>query len=130
MKCRTVYFFNDLIHIKDFDLNGTEIDKKLYKNVIIYYLEYITIKNLSYTKNNSLNHFNFVFNYVGIYIEKIQFHYVWEHFKRLFYRHYGKNSFYRYGFSVDYDAMAIDDILDIHQYLMKNNNRRANREYK
>ena len=53
-----------------------------------------------------------------------------KHFKRHFYRYYGKNSFYRYGFSVDHDAMATDDILDIHQYLMKNNNRRANREYK
>ena len=76
MKSLTVYFFSDLIHIKDFDLNGTEKDKKLYKNVIIYYIEYITIKNLSYTKNNSFNHFNFIINYVGRYIEKIQFHYV------------------------------------------------------
>ena len=76
MKSRTVYFFNDMIHIKDFDLNGTEIDKKLYKNVIIYYIEYITIKNLSYAKNNSFNHFNFITNYVGKYTEKIQFHYV------------------------------------------------------
>ena len=24
-----------------------------------------------------------------------------------------------YGFSVDYDAVAVDDILDIHNYLMK-----------
>ena len=76
MKSLTVCFFSDLIHIKDFDLNGTEIDKKLYKNVIIYYIEYITIKNLSYTKNNSLNHFNFIINYINRYIEKIQFHYV------------------------------------------------------
>ena len=27
---------------------------------------------------------------------------------------------YIYHFSVDYDAIAIDDILNIHQYLMKN----------
>ena len=26
-----------------------------------------------------------------------------------------------YDFSVDYDASAVDDILDIHKYLMKNN---------
>ena len=29
---------------------------------------------------------------------------------------------YVYDFSVDYDAVAVDDILYIHKYLMKNNN--------
>ena len=29
---------------------------------------------------------------------------------------------YVYDFSVDYDAVAVDDILDIHKYLMKKNN--------
>ena len=29
---------------------------------------------------------------------------------------------YVYGFSVDYDAIAVDDILDIHKYFMKKNN--------
>ena len=29
---------------------------------------------------------------------------------------------YVYDFSVDYDAIAIDDILDIYKYLMKKNN--------
>ena len=29
---------------------------------------------------------------------------------------------YVYDFSVDYDAIAVDDILDIHKCLMKNNN--------
>ena len=28
---------------------------------------------------------------------------------------------YVYDFSVDYDAIAVDDILDIHKYLMENN---------
>ena len=28
---------------------------------------------------------------------------------------------YVYGFSVDYDAIAVDNILDVHNYLMKNN---------
>ena len=32
----------------------------------------------------------------------------------------GFNS-YSYDFSVDYDAIAVDDILDIHKYLMKKN---------
>ena len=29
---------------------------------------------------------------------------------------------YAYHFSVGYDAIAVDDILDIHKYLMKRNN--------
>ena len=29
---------------------------------------------------------------------------------------------YAYGFSADYDAIAVDDILDIHKYLMEKNN--------
>ena len=29
---------------------------------------------------------------------------------------------YAYGFSVDYDAIAVDDFLVIHKYLMKKNN--------
>ena len=29
---------------------------------------------------------------------------------------------YVYDFSVDYDAIAVDDILDIHKYLMNKNN--------
>ena len=29
---------------------------------------------------------------------------------------------YIYDFSADYDALAIDDMLDIHRYLMKKNN--------
>ena len=29
---------------------------------------------------------------------------------------------YVYDFSVDYNAIAVYDILDIHKYLMKNNN--------
>ena len=33
---------------------------------------------------------------------------------------------YVYDFSVDYDAIAIDDIKDIHKYLMKNNNLQSN----
>ena len=31
-------------------------------------------------------------------------------------------NWYVYDFSVDYDAIAVDDILEIHKYLMKKNN--------
>ena len=46
------------------------------------------------------------------------------HFKRLVSREYEKTGFNGYvcDFSVDYDATDVDDILDIHKYLMKKNN--------
>ena len=46
-----------------------------------------------------------------------------KHFKRLSVgnlRNTRLNGFL-YDFSVDYDAIAVDDILDIHNYLMKRN---------
>ena len=42
---RTCYIFDDFISIKDFDPNNIKIDEKSYKNVLIYYSGYVTIKN-------------------------------------------------------------------------------------
>ena len=39
------YFFNDIINIKNFDLNNIKIDEKLYKNILIFYIAYVTIKD-------------------------------------------------------------------------------------
>ena len=36
IKNRTYYFFNDIISIKDLDPNNIKIDKKSYKNILIY----------------------------------------------------------------------------------------------
>ena len=38
------YFFNDIINKKDLDPNNIEIDEKSYKNILIYYIGYVTIK--------------------------------------------------------------------------------------
>ena len=48
---RTYYFFNDMINIEDFDSNLLKIDKKSYKNVDVYYIGYITIKDISDYEN-------------------------------------------------------------------------------
>ena len=47
-----------------------------------------------------------------------------KHFKRLVTDNMKKAGFngYVYDFSVDYEAADVDDIKDIHQYLMKKNN--------
>ena len=46
-----------------------------------------------------------------------------KYFKRLVTKWYEKNGLcgYVYDFSADYDAIAVDDILDIQNYLMKKN---------
>ena len=55
IKNRTYYFFDDMINIKDFDPNLLKIDKKSYKNIDVYYIGYITMKDSDCVKINSVN---------------------------------------------------------------------------
>ena len=48
IKHQTYYFFDDIINIKNFDLNNITIDEKSYKNIFIYYIGYLTIKDSKY----------------------------------------------------------------------------------
>ena len=41
----TFYFFNDMINMKDFDPNLLKIEKNSYKDIGIYNIGYIKIKN-------------------------------------------------------------------------------------
>ena len=52
IKNQTYYFFDD---ITNFDPNLLKIDKKLYKNIDIHYIGYITTKESDFVKINSLN---------------------------------------------------------------------------
>ena len=47
IKYLTYYFFNVMINIKDFIPDQLKIYKKSYKKIGIYYIEYITMKNLT-----------------------------------------------------------------------------------
>ena len=49
------YFFDDIINIKSFDPDKTKIDGKSYKNILIYYIGHVTIKDSKYVKINSVN---------------------------------------------------------------------------
>ena len=55
IKNRTYYFFDDIIKLKEFDPNNIKFDKKLYKNILIYYVTYVTIKDRKYVKINTVN---------------------------------------------------------------------------
>ena len=71
IKNRTYYFFNDIINIKNFDPNNIKIDEKSYKNVLIYYIGYMTVKDSKYIKINSVNPLYLVINKVNGYSEEI-----------------------------------------------------------
>ena len=51
IKNQTYYFFDDTINIKNFDSNNIIIDEKSYKNILIYYIGYVTIKDSKYVKS-------------------------------------------------------------------------------
>ena len=70
IKYRTYYFFDDMINIKDFDSNLLKIDKKSYKNIDIYYIGYITMKDSDYVKINSVNPLYLIIEKVDGYIEE------------------------------------------------------------
>ena len=71
MKNHTYYFFNDIINIKTFDPNNIKIDGKSHKNILIYYIGYVTLKDSKYVKRNSVNPLYLIINKVNGYFEKI-----------------------------------------------------------
>ena len=44
IKNLTYYFYNDIIDLKNFDAELLKIDEKMYQNLDIYYIGYVTIK--------------------------------------------------------------------------------------
>ena len=65
------YFYNDIIDIKNFDARLLKIDKKLYKNLGIYNIGYITIKKIDDCKSiQSLNPFYLLIAHANEYIEE------------------------------------------------------------
>ena len=78
IKNSTYYFFNYIFDIENFDPNNIKIDKKSSKNILIYYIGYVTIKER--IKIYSVNPLYLIFRYVKGYLEAIN----------------GNNYFYRY----------------------------------
>ena len=62
IKNRIYYDFDDIINIKHFYPNKIKIDDKLYKNILIYYSIYMTIKDTKYVKINSGNPLYLIFS--------------------------------------------------------------------
>ena len=72
IKNRRWYFFNDIINIEHFDPNNIKIDEKSYKNIVIYYIGHLTIKDSKYVRNYSVNPFYLIFRNVNGYFEEIK----------------------------------------------------------
>ena len=70
MKNCSYYFFNDIINIKKIDPNNIKIDEKSYKNIIMYYIGYVTIKDSKYVKINIVNPVYFIIDKLNGYFEE------------------------------------------------------------
>ena len=71
IKKHIYYFFDDIINIKEFDPNNIKLDEKSYKNILIYYTAYVTIKDSKYVKINSVNPLYLMINRINGYFEEI-----------------------------------------------------------
>ena len=71
IKNHMYYFFNDIINMKNFDPNKTKIDEKSYKNILIYCIGYVTIKDLKYVKINSVKPLYLIINKMNGYFKEI-----------------------------------------------------------
>ena len=49
-----------MIHIKNFDSSLLKIDKTSYKNIEIYYIGYIKMKDLDYINNHGVNRLHYL----------------------------------------------------------------------
>ena len=65
------YIFDNIINITNFDPNKIKIDEKskislsINKNILIYYIGFVTIKDLKYAEMNSANPLYLIINKVN-----------------------------------------------------------------
>ena len=71
IKNRKYYFYDDIINIRIFYCNNITIDEKSYKNILIYYIAYVTIKYSKYLKVNSVDPLYLIFGKVNEHFEEI-----------------------------------------------------------
>ena len=71
IKNRTYYFFIYIINAKNFDPNNIKICEKSYKNILICYIGYVTIKDSKYVKINKVKTLYLIFNNINGYFKEI-----------------------------------------------------------
>ena len=71
IKNRTYYFYNDKIDLENFDSSLLQLDKKSYRDIVIYNFGYITIKKIGDCRNiYSVNPLYLGITHASGYIEK------------------------------------------------------------
>ena len=65
------YFFDDIISVKNSDPNNIKIYEKPYKNILIYQIGYVMIKDLKYVKIDGVNPLYLIFSKANGYFEEI-----------------------------------------------------------
>ena len=70
IKNRRFYLYNDMTRIKDLNPDLINIDKKLCRDIDIYYIGYITIKYSNYVNIYSVNPLHLIIDEIDGYIEE------------------------------------------------------------
>ena len=70
IKNRTNDFFDDMVKIKDFNPDLLKIEKKSYKNIDVYYIGLITVKDFDNVKINNVNPLYLIIGKVDGYIKE------------------------------------------------------------
>ena len=60
-----------MINIKNFDPNNIKLDEKSYKNILVYYIGYVTIQDSKYLKIYIVDPLHLIFRNVNGYLEEI-----------------------------------------------------------
>ena len=70
-KNRNYYFYKDILNIEEFNSSLLKIDKNSYKDIDIFYFEYITIKKIDDWENiYSINPWYLIIGKVDVHIEE------------------------------------------------------------
>ena len=70
-KNRNYYFYKDILNIEEFNSRLLKIDKNSYKDIDIFYFEYITIKKIDDWENiYSINPWYLIIGKVDVHIEE------------------------------------------------------------
>ena len=70
IKICACYFFDDMINIRNLYPNKIEVDEKSYKNILIYHIGYVKMKDLTYAKLNNINSLYLIIDKINGYIEE------------------------------------------------------------
>ena len=55
IKIRSYYFLNEMTDIKNLNPKEITINKNSYKNILVYYTGFVTVKNFNYKKIKIVN---------------------------------------------------------------------------